>query len=140
MALMIVGQMISVINTTGDFTSRFKFHIFSAAPHGSCCCYDVLPLRFHIVLLPAGGQDSLDVLGLLIERLIPGEPGLLTERSHGLDQLIHLRAQKRLSIARLDRFHLRRGRRTVPILHRDLVGRPMDRDSQIVDLAAQDQV
>ncbi len=71
-------------------------------------------------------------------RRVPGEPGLLTERGHGLDQLIHLRAQQRLPIARLDRFHLRRGRRTVPILHRDLVGRPMDRDPQIIDLAAQD--
>jgi len=73
-------------------TSRFTFHVFPAASHVSSCSSDGIPLPFHIVLLPAGGHDGLHLLGLLIEGLIPGEPGLLTERGHRLDQLIHLRA------------------------------------------------
>ena len=42
------------------------------------------------MLLPAGCEDVLHLLRLLIDRLIPVETGLLAERRHGLDQLIHL--------------------------------------------------
>ena len=91
-------------------------------------------------LLPARGQDRLDRLRLLIDGLIPGETGLRTERGHRLNQLIHLRTEQRLPIARLDRFRLRRGRCTEPILNRDRVGRPMDGKPEIIDLAAEDQV
>jgi len=88
------------------------------------------------VLLPASAQDGLHLLGLLIDPLIPGEAGLLTERGHRGDQLIHLCTQEGLPIARLNRFHLRRARRTEPILNRDGVGRPMDGNPEIIHLAA----
>lgn len=45
------------------------------------------------VLLPAGRQDTLHLLRLLIDRLIPRKAGLLTERGHGLNQLIDLCAE-----------------------------------------------
>ena len=47
-------------------------------------------LTFHIPLLPAGGKDRLHILRLLIDGLIPGEPGLGAEGGHGLNELIHL--------------------------------------------------
>ena len=66
-------------------------------PHSS-------PLTFHDSLLPARRQNVLNLLRLLIDRLIPGETGLLGELRHRLDELIDLRAEQRVSVAGLDRF------------------------------------
>jgi hypothetical protein len=44
-------------------------------------------------LLPARREDALHLLWLLINGLVPGETSLLTERGHGLNQLIHLRTE-----------------------------------------------
>ena len=71
-------------------------------------------------LLPATSQDGLHLLGLLIDRSVPREPGLLAERCHRLDQLIDLRAEQGLSIAGLDGFRLI-GRAAVPVLNGHLV-------------------
>jgi len=40
--------------------------------------------------MPTGRQDRLHLLRALIDRLIPREPSLLTERHRRLDQLIDL--------------------------------------------------
>ena len=69
------------------------------------------------VLLPAGSQNGLHLLRLLIDGLIPGEPALLTERGHGLNQLIDLRAEQCLAVPGLDGSCPVRGAR-VPILNR----------------------
>ena len=79
-----------------------------------------------LLLLPAGGQHSLHVLGPVIEGLIPGEPRLLTEGRHRLDQLVDLRMEQRLAIAGLDGFHLIR-RPAIPVLNGHAVRAPMNR-------------
>jgi len=45
--------------------------------------------------LPAGCQDVLHLLRLLIDRLVPREATLLTERGHGLNQRINSSVKKR---------------------------------------------
>ena len=45
-----------------------------------------------------------------------------------------------MPIARLNRFHLRRGGRAVPVLNRHLVGAAMNRDAEIVHLATQHKI
>ena len=50
-------------------------------------------MTFHVRLLPARRQDSLYLRRLLIDRLIPGEAGLLREGRHGLDELIDQQPQ-----------------------------------------------
>jgi hypothetical protein len=52
-----------------------------------------------------------------------------------LDQLIHLRAQQRLAIARLNGFHLSRARCAEPILDCQSLRTAMNRKPQIVRLA-----
>ena len=54
--------------------------------------------------MPARRQDVLHILRTLIHCLIPGETGLLTEGRHRLKQLIDLRVQEMLPVARLDIF------------------------------------
>ena len=76
---------------------------------------------------------------LLINRLIPREAGLCGEARHRLNQLIDLRAEQSLPIARLDRLDPI-GRADIPVLHRDLIGRAMNRQAQIVRLAADHQI
>jgi hypothetical protein len=90
-------------------------------------------------LLPACGQNCLHLLWLLIDGLIPGEAGLCGETRHCLDQLIDLRAQQRLTVARLD--DLRSIDRTdIPVLHRDPIRRAVNRQPQVVCLPADNQV
>jgi len=91
------------------------------------------------MLLPARGQNGLHLLGPLIDRLIPREPGLGREPGHGLNQLIHLRIEEHLSITSLDNFNLVR-RAGVPILDRDIVRGAMDREPQVVGLSADDKI
>jgi hypothetical protein len=79
-------------------------------------------------LVPTPSQHCLHILRSRIDGLIPGQAGLLTERGHRLDQLIDLRIREMLPISRLDIFKLVRGRARVPVLDRDLIRRPMDRD------------
>jgi hypothetical protein len=71
----------------------------------------------------------------LIDGLIPGETGLLTERGHRLDQLIDLRVQEMLPVAGLDIFDLIRGGAGVPIFDSHRIGRAMDREAQVIHLA-----
>ena len=65
----------------------------------------------HPMLLPARGHDALELRLLswvtsTTARSIPTQAGICRELSHGLDELIHLRAEQCLSIARLDRLDL----------------------------------
>ena len=78
-----------------------------------------------LTLLPARGQDGLYILRLLIDPLILREAGLCGEPCHRLNQLIDLRAEQRLPIARLNRFHLIRSRTQIPILDRYLLSTTM---------------
>ena len=45
------------------------------------------------LLLPAGSEDGLHVLWLLIDSVIPAEAGLLREGGHRLNQLIDVGIQ-----------------------------------------------
>lgn len=90
--------------------------------------------------MPTGGQHGLDILRPLINGLIPREASLLREARHRLDELIDLRAQHRLPVAGLNRFHLRRGWGTEPILNRHTVSGPMNGKPQVVGLPANDQI
>jgi len=98
-----------------------------------------------VFLLPARGDDALE-LRLLVRGTtppassIPAHAGICRELSHGVNELIHLRAEECLPIARLDRLDLGCGGCTVPVLHGDLIGRTMNRQPQIAGLAADHEV
>ena len=57
---------------------------------------------WHVSLLPIRGQNALNLRWLLIDPLVPAQTGLLRKGCHRLDQLIDLRAEQRLPIARLN--------------------------------------
>ena len=90
--------------------------------------------------MPVGSKHRLNLLRPLIDGLIPRQPCLLTKARHRLDQLIDLRIQQRLTVAGLNRFELGRSRGTIPILNRDRIRRSMDRQPQIIDLPADDEI
>lgn len=71
-----------------------------------------------MLLVPAPCEHVVYILRPLIDPLIPGQAGLLAERSHRLDQLVDLRIQEMLPVAGLGIFNLIRGRAEIPILHR----------------------
>ena len=76
---------------------------------------------------------------MLVDRLIPRETRLLGEPSHRLNELIDLRTQQSLPVARLNGFNPIVGVE-IPVFDRDLICRSMDRQPQIVDLTANDEV
>jgi hypothetical protein len=80
-------------------------------------------------LLPVRRQDGLDLLRLLIDHLIPSQAGLLREGSPRLNELIHLRVEQRLAVARLDRLDLGHRRVGIPVLNCNALGHAMRRDS-----------
>jgi len=90
-------------NDFGDqYKGNFSFTFFVSHLSRRASCVNVFfpdaPRTSHVVLLPAGGQDALELHLILrvtttSNRRVPGETRLLTERSHRLDQLIHLCAQ-----------------------------------------------
>ncbi len=71
--------------------------------------------------------------------IIPAQAGICRELSHGLDELIHLRAEQHFAIASLQRLDSI-GRADIPVLHGDLIGCAMNRQPQIVGLAADHEV
>ena len=75
----------------------------------------------------------------MINRLIPRQASLLGEPRHRLNQLIHLPTEQHLTIARLNRLDPI-GRADIPVLHGDLVGQAVNRQAQIVHLAADHQI
>lgn len=79
--------------------------------------------------MPACGQDVLHILRPLVDGLIPGEPTLLTEGCHRLDQLVDLCIEQVLPVARLNVFDLIRGRAGVPILDGHRIRRAVNRES-----------
>ena len=90
--------------------------------------------------MPAGGQDSLHLLRPLVDGLVPGETGLLTERRHRLDQLIDLRLREMLPVTGLEIFDLIGGRACVPVLDRHRIRRAMNRQTQVIDLARDHEI
>ena len=79
------------------------------------------------------------ILGTLINRLVPGQTSLLIERSHGVNQLIHLRTEQQRAIPGLHRLDLMIGA-DIPVLNGNLIGGTMHRQPQIVDLTTDDQI
>ena len=63
----------------------------------------------------------------------------LSPFSFPLDQLIDLRAEQCLAVASLQRLDPI-ARADIPVLHRDLIGRAVNHESQIVGLAADHQI
>ena len=85
--------------------------------------------------MPIGSQNRLHSLRPLIDGLVPRQSALLTEGCHRLNELIHLRIQQMLPVARLQILDLIRRRTRVPVLNRDLIRRPVNRQPQIIGLA-----
>ena len=92
-----------------------------------------------MLLLPARSQNRLDLLWSLIDRLVPAQTGLLAEGCHRLDQLIHLCIQQHLAVTSLERFDLI-AQAEVPVLHGNLIARPMNGHAQVVGMPAEHQV
>ena len=90
-------------------------------------------------LLPTGREYRLHVLRSLGNRVFPGEPCLLAERRHGLNQLIDLAIDQLLAVAGLDGFNLIR-RPAVPIADRHLIARPSQTQPQVIRLSGDDEV
>ncbi len=117
-------------------------HVSRFTRHGLCPC----GLLQHPMLLPVRGEDALELRLLLWgtstpARIIPAHAGIYRELSHRLDELIHLRTEQHLAIARLNRLRPI-GCSDKPVLHSDLVvGRSiMNGNSKIVGLFADDEI
>jgi hypothetical protein len=90
--------------------------------------------------MPTGSQYRLDILWALIDGLIPGKSGLLAEGGHPLNQLIDLRIEEVLPIARLEIFNLIGSGTQVPILNPDGISRTVNRQAQVIGLARDHEV
>src|SRR4249919_1969985 len=95
-------------------------------------------------LLPVRGDDALELRLLSwvtspTARSVPAQAGICRELSHRLNELIHLRTEQYLAIARLNRLRPI-GCSDKPVLNSGLVGGAMNCDSQIVGLLANDEI
>ncbi len=99
---------------------------------------------FYVFSLPARGDDALELRLLLCgpttrDSIVPAQAGICRELSHGLDELIHLRAEQHLAIASLNRLRPI-GCADIPVLYGNLIGRAMNRQAQIVGLPTNDEI